>query len=97
MSLTPRNFASKRAAEVEDREIFWGGGALPAGDTIATSSWSVSPAGLTLSSPSFANTPQILARVRIAAGTQGVDYLLTNTITTASGLTLIESGSITIT
>ena len=53
---------------------------LAAGDTIATSAWTV-PAGLTLVSQSNNAT---MATVVVSGGTVGVNYVITNHITTAA-------------
>jgi len=58
-------------------------GWLASGDTLDTSSWS-SDAGITLVSDTFTDTQ---ANVLISGGTSGVDYVVTNTITTDNGLT----------
>ncbi|MFO0271368.1 MAG: hypothetical protein ACK53W_12640 [Gemmatimonadota bacterium] len=50
-------------------------------DTIATSSWTV-PAGLTLYAQTATTT---VATVWIEGGTAGVDYAITNRVTTAGG------------
>ena len=52
-----------------------------AGDTIATSAWSV-PSGITVDSSS--NTT-LTATVFLKNGSDGTDYVVTNTITTAGG------------
>lgn len=52
------------------------------GDTISTSSWAVSPAGLT-ASPNT-KTPATTT-VWLSGGTAGSTYQLTNTIVTAAG------------
>lgn len=65
------------------------------GDTIATSSWSVStPAGLTITP----NIPGFIANttlVFISTAVLNVTYTITNTVTTASGNTEIETVQIT--
>jgi hypothetical protein len=55
-------------------------------DTISTSSWSVTPSGLTITSPAATNTTTT-ATVWASSGTVGVIYILTNHITTAGGRT----------
>lgn len=52
---------------------------LTGGETIATSTWSVSPAGLTVDSDSATGTT---ATVYVSGGTAGKVYRLTNRITT---------------
>jgi len=60
-----------------------------AGDTIATSNWTV-PTGITQTTPapSFTNT---LTTIWLLGGTIGQTYELTNTITTAAGRTMVQS------
>jgi phage gp36-like protein len=55
-----------------------------AGDTIAASAWDV-PAGITKVADVFADHA---TTITVAGGTDGADYLLTNTVTSAGGLTL---------
>lgn len=82
----------KSPTEVADFDIDWT--VRLAGDTIASSSWSITggdtaAAGtLAVSSSSFTAT---LAKVVLSAGNLGVLYTLANTITTAAGQTLVES------
>lgn len=55
---------------------------LPAGDTIAASTWTASP-GVTVELDSF--TPEGLTVVWVSGGTAGQTYSLTNRVTTAEG------------
>lgn len=57
------------------------------GASISTSSWTSSPAGLTVSSTNA--SPLIL--VTVSGGNAGTLYTLTNTITTSSSETLVRS------
>ena len=86
MSFKPAYFAPKHVGEVERRAINWTD-ALPAGDSITGSTWSVTPAGLTLSGASLAGA---VASVQVAAGISGTTHMVQNTVTTAQGFTLIE-------
>lgn len=86
MSVTPQYFAPKHAAEVERRAIDWTA-ALPEGDAISASAWSVEPAGLTLSAPAVAGA---LASVLVAGGISGSTHTVRNTVTTVLGFTLVE-------
>lgn len=92
MSVKPTFFPSKRPAEVERRAIDWRM-ALPADDSIASSAWSVSPAGLVLSGSVVVGT---LVSVQISAGVSGARYQLQNTVITAQGFTLIEVVSLAV-
>lgn len=86
MSVAPSYFAPKHAAEVERRAIDWTA-ALPTGDSITTSTWSVDPAGMTLSSPALAGS---LSSILVAGGISGKTHTLRNTVTTNLGFTLVE-------
>lgn len=86
MSVTPSSFPSKRSDETELRAIDWAL-ALPTDDSIATSVWSVSPSGLTLSSPLIEGT---VTRIRVSSGSGGVTYQIKNAITTTQGFVLVE-------
>ena len=55
-------------------------------DTIASSSWAVSPSGLTITSPAASFTATTTT-VWASSGTVGKLYVLTNHITTAAGRT----------
>lgn len=87
MSTTPRYFAEKHPAEVETRSIDWSA-ALPSGDAVVASAWAATPAGLTFTLGTFAPT---LTTTRLSGGTAGVEYVITNTVTTQGGLTLVET------
>lgn len=87
MTTTPRHFAEKHPAEVEFRAIDWTD-ALPEGDTIASSAWSATPVGLVLTAPAIDGA---ITSTRIAGGTAGVAYSITNTVQTTQGLTLVET------
>lgn len=70
---------------------------LDVGDAIVSSSWQVTPAGLTLSGQSFAASgagdDAWFTVVWLSGGTDGTNYTLTNTITTAQGQGRIEEQS----
>lgn len=72
----------KDPQEVKSYEVDYN--ALLGADTIASSSWAVDVAGLTLT-PTFTG---VYARVTISGGAAGTIYTLTNTITTAAGMTV---------
>lgn len=55
-------------------------------DTLATSTWSVLPSGLTITAPSASFTTTT-STVWASGGTAGTKYTLTNHITTAGGRT----------
>jgi hypothetical protein len=81
----------KDPASVEDYQILWPqidrGCFQGSIDSIQTSAWNV-PAGLTEVKSSFNSQS---ATVWISGGTNGVNYELTNTITTNMGRTLKQS------
>lgn len=58
-------------------------GWLEDGEIVTTSTWSVQPAGITLSRQQIAQ--DAITSVFAAGGVQGRRYLLTNTITTSAG------------
>jgi hypothetical protein len=86
MTVKPAYFLPKHTGEVERRAIDWTS-ALPAGDSITASAWSVTPAGLTLSGQALAGA---VASIQVAAGISGTTHQVQNTVTTAQGFTLIE-------
>lgn len=53
-------------------------------DTLSASAWSVTPAGLTITSPAASFTSTV-ATVWASGGTVGKTYTVTNHITTAAG------------
>ncbi len=73
------SYFSKTAAEDKDYTIDWSQDLGT--DNIATSNWSVVPAGLTITSPAPSKT-STTATVWTSGGTPGQNYLVTNTITT---------------
>jgi hypothetical protein len=80
----------KDPAATVDYEMDWA--AYLEGSTITSSSWSVSPGGMTITNQS--NTPT-LTTVWLAGGTVGERYTARNLITTSTGQT--DSRGITIT
>lgn len=87
MSVFPANFAELRVGEVEARSIDWTR-ALNDGDSIATSSWASTPAGLTLSAATLVGA---VAQTRVSGGAAGTAYTLRNAVTTTGGLTMVEA------
>jgi len=78
--------ATKTPIENKDYSITW---ATDLGtDTIATSSWSISPAGPTITTSSFTSQG---TTAWISGGTAALFYDVTNTITTTGGRTLTET------
>ena len=73
--------APKDPNEVLDYSVDWS--ALLAGDTIATSTWTV-PTGLTGGSMAFTDTSTL---IWLSGGSEGESYDLLNRITTAVGRT----------
>jgi hypothetical protein len=80
---------TQTTTEILDWTINWATRGLGT-DTIATSTWAISPSGLTDASPSptFTNTT---TTVWLSGGTAGTFYTITNTITTAGGREMQES------
>jgi TRAP-type uncharacterized transport system substrate-binding protein len=87
--MTPDVVLQQTPVEILDYTIDWTCRGLGT-DTIATSAWSVTPSGLSTSSPapSFTNTT---TTVWLSGGTAGVYYAVTNTITTAGGREMQET------
>ena len=77
-----RTFAPKDPSAVLDYRIDWSAW-LAGGDSIMTSSWAVPP-GITKDSESHTATT---TTIMLSGGTVGQNYDITNTITTAAGLT----------
>lgn len=92
MSVSPSFFPPKRIAEVERRAIDWTA-ALPEGDAVASSAWSVEPSGLTLASSRIS---EAVTSILVSSGVVGITYNITNTITTAQGFTLVEVVTLTV-
>jgi len=80
------SFFSKDPNEVLDYQIDWEDWLNT--DTILTSSWSISPTGLTEDSDSNSDTT---ATIWVSGGTEGEIYTLTNQITTDGGRTAERS------
>ena len=77
--------------EVLPSSINWG--PRLAGDTISTSNWSVStPPGLTIASPLVAGN---FTSITISNAVIDITYQITNTITTGSGATEVETVQVT--
>lgn len=79
---TSGNPFSKDPSAVKDYIVNWV--AWLAGDTITTSTWAVSPSGLTALSPTNTTTT---ATVWLSGGTDRVLYQVTNRIVTVGGRT----------
>ena len=58
---------------------------IGASETISSSTWTISPSGLTEASSSIV-TGSKKTQIRLSSGTAGVRYTVTNTITTSSGV-----------
>ena len=61
-------------------------------DAIANSSWTITPNTATILQSYIAT--ETLTTIRVEGGVSGVNYILTNTITTSNSETLIESGTL---
>ena len=90
-------WTTKDPAEVQSYTFNWIG-IVGNNDYITASTWAItvpsSGSTLTISSNSFTDTT---TTVKVAGGTSGTAYSLTNTITTSKGLTLIQIGNLTVT
>lgn len=80
----------KNPGDVLDYTFDWSAWLAPTADTIATSAMSVSPTGLTITSPAASYT-STNATVWASGGTVPQSYTVTNTITTAAGRTRARS------
>ncbi len=78
------DYQLKDPANVEDFTRDWSAYLVPREDTIATSTWTATPDGITIDSDTHDDTT---ATVWLAGGTAGVTYDVVNTITTADGRT----------
>lgn len=74
---------TKDPLEKKDYEIDWSRH-LGAGETVSTSTWSVSPAGLTLAAPNQSANTGTITRTRLTGGTAGVEYRVTNHVVTST-------------
>lgn len=84
MAYPAKTFEPKDPSGVNNYRINWATWLTSHGsDTIASSTWALTPTGLTSSSTNTTTT----ATIKITGGTAGTDYDLTNTIVTAGGLT----------
>lgn len=81
MSLATSFTATKDPSAILDYQFNWA--TWLGSDTIATSTWTV-PAGITQSSETETTTT---ATIWLSGGTDGSDYQVVNTITTAGGRT----------
>lgn len=75
--------------EILDYTFNWGN-ILVTGEVISTSSWAVSPSGLTINTPAASFTGSTTT-VWITGGVSGTTYVVTNTIMTSGGRTFQES------
>jgi hypothetical protein len=74
--------------EVLDYKIDWATNRLVAGDTITSSIWTITPAGLTKNSDSHTGTA---TTIWLSGGTAGEAYILLNRVVTAGGRTHDET------
>lgn len=61
-------------------------------DEIANSSWTITPNTATIMQSYIPN--ETMTTIRVSGGVSGVNYIVTNTITTSNSETLIESGTL---
>lgn len=73
----------KDPTEKKDYEIDWTNH-LGTGETVTSSTWSVSPAGITLAAPNLAALASPITRTRLTGGTAGVEYRITNHVITST-------------
>lgn len=92
-TITVHQVERKDPSERKVYSMDWGD-ELSAGETIASSSWSVSPAGLTMVSDNIIAPANTITSVLLADGDADVDYECTNTITTSGGQTLVRTGEL---
>ena len=74
----------KDPSSVLDYSLDWDQGWLSPGENIQTSTWKISPSGLTQDSDSNTGTT---ATITVSGGTHGVSYYVTNTIVTNASRT----------
>lgn len=84
-------FHIKDPDAVLDYSVNWNAGYLQSGESLASSSWTIFPAGMTQTSA--ANTAG-MAVITVSGGAAGQIYQLTNHITTSLGRT--DERSITV-
>lgn len=80
-------FTSKDPEEKKDYSCDWSAELDKTGDTISSSTWTVTGAGLTQSGSPAPTHDAKTTTVWYEAGTIGTDYVLTNRIVTAQGRT----------
>lgn len=81
----------KDPGAILDYAINWAGGYLQSGETIASSIWTIFPAGMTQNSATGAAGVE---SITVSGGAAGQIYQLTNRITTSQGRT--DERSITV-
>lgn len=86
MPIKAKQVDAKDPGESKTYTMDWSG-VLNSGATISTSVWSVQ-SGLTNAADS---TSGAKTTIRLSGGSDGTDYLVTNTITTSDSETLIEA------
>lgn len=86
----PKAWPAKDEDEVLDYDVEWED--RLAGDTIATSDWTV-PDGLT-EGPNPSSFTTDTTKIWLQGGTEGATYEVLNRITTAGGRTMDQTGSI---
>lgn len=87
----PRHAAEKDPAASRRYGFLWED--LVTGDTLSTSTWTSTPSGLVLSNMTHDTTT---TAVRVAGGTTGTIYTVTNTITTTQADTDEASFTLTV-
>jgi len=72
-----------------DYYVDWGANWISTGDSISTSTWSVTPSGTGVDLTVDSSTKDVdnKTKVVVSGGAEGQEYRLTNTIVTDNGLT----------
>lgn len=80
-------FIAKPSASIEDIGFDWRRWALPAEDTITSSVWAAD-LGIDITAPDLVDG---ISSALVGGGTAGTTYLVSNTVTTASGRKSVQS------
>jgi hypothetical protein len=74
----------KDPTEKKDYVIDWTNH-LGTAETVTTSTWAVSPVGITLATPNQPALASPFTRTRLTGGTEGIPYRVTNHVITSTG------------
>lgn len=86
MSRRPGDQIQKDPASIEPQGVDWTDYLAELSTTISSSTYAVSPSGLTLSGATIA-AGNLKTQVTLSGGTLGIKYTVTNQIMTATGVT----------